>query len=328
MRDVRNEAKGIIGEFNRNGSIAPDRVVSAEFGTWDRVTPAWVILAALKSVLWLRWDSGRSPDDQAAEAAELAPRLEQRQITHMIEAMLGDIAAVHEAQSRGLITLENLVGLMAVVVQQESMTEEELDAILEYAENNCREVLRTGDPWHPARRGIHVGPWDSGENVPGGERIDLGGMRIPSEPGLRIEPMRDGDEILAVTVIKGPTAIQLQAYRATQGRSWDVIRGNMMKKMKAQGTAVVEWAGMAGVELRVSVPVIEPDGNRSVQGVRVLGADGPGWILRGFVTGDGAEPDSRDHWAYEMFMETVVSPFHSTSPDDSVIGLRRPHSGI
>ncbi len=38
----------------------------------------------------------------------------------------------------------------------------------------------------------------------------------------------------------------------------------------------------------------------------MLGHDGPGWILRGFVTGVGAEPDNTEEWPYDTFQGTVV----------------------
>jgi len=62
----------------------------------------------------------------------------------------------------------------------------------------------------------------------------------------------------------------------------------------------------------------------------VLGHDGPGWILRGFVTGAGAEPDSDAEWPYTTFQGTVV--LAPTAPSDTdtytPIRLRRPESGI
>lgn len=39
---------------------------------------------------------------------------------------------------------------------------------------------------------------------------------------------------------------------------------------------------------------------------RVLGLDGPGWILRCFVTGVGAEPGSTEEWPCTTFQGTVV----------------------
>lgn len=36
------------------------------------------------------------------------------------------------------------------------------------------------------------------------------------------------------------------------------------------------------------------------------GSEGPGWLLRGIVSGDGGAADSRDEWAYEFFERIVV----------------------
>lgn len=47
----------------------------------------------------------------------------------------------------------------------------------------------------------------------------------------------------------------------------------------------------------------------TVMQVRFLGQDGPGWLLRGVVTGAGAAPESTDQWAYRLRMLSwLLSP--------------------
>ncbi|MDJ0344345.1 DUF3710 domain-containing protein [Streptomyces sp. H10-C2] len=178
-----------------------------------------------------------------------------------------------------------------------------------------------------AQRGRDAGPWDASEaDRAAGDHIDLGGLRIPSSQGLKLRPVygRRGDEVEAVGIVSGRTALQLQAFRAAEGRPWNRIRGELLAKLIAGRGEAKEWAGPAGVEIRSNQPVTKSDGSRGVMAVRFLGCDGPGWLLRGVVTGEGAAPDSTDQWAFETFMNTIVDP---TCPGGSSIELKRPQSG-
>ncbi|MFE4752341.1 DUF3710 domain-containing protein [Streptomyces olivochromogenes] len=58
--------------------------------------------------------------------------------------------------------------------------------------------------------------------------------------------------------------------------------------------------------------------------VRFLGHDGPGWLLRGVVTGAGAAPESTDQWAYRLFASSVVVPSFSPPENGSAIALNIP----
>ncbi|MGW3046019.1 DUF3710 domain-containing protein [Kitasatospora sp. NPDC001159] len=82
------------------------------------------------------------------------------------------------------------------------------------------------------------------------------------------------------------------------------------------GGEVREWAGHAGVELKCDVPVQRETGLRGVQTIRMLGCDGPGWLLRATVTGNGAAPESQDDRVYSYVERVVVVP--SFQPSSSL----------
>jgi hypothetical protein len=63
------------------------------------------------------------------------------------------------------------------------------------------------------------------------------------------------------------------------------------------------------------------------QTVRVLGSDGPGRLLRGFVSGVGAAPDSDEEWPSETFQGTVVRTSSAPRRADTLIVLRPPQQG-
>lgn len=322
---VRSTAKNILDDFRRQGRVSQDCQALAEWDVWDRVTPGWVILTALKTVLRLRWESGRSPADQIP--AEMSSGLTQGETTRLVSGLLGDLSAVRQAQAHGLVSLQNMVSLLSAVIDEESMSDAEVDQLLAAAEEITREVLHVGDPLLPARRGVDVGPWDVSEvDTSRRELIDLGGVMIPSVAGSEIKLERSGGTLVAVTVVNGLTAIQLQAFRSDGGGSWESARGQLRNKIRGQGGVAEEWAGDAGLELRATMPVTTPSGGWGLQTVRFVGCDGPGWLLRGIITGDGAEPKSRDVWAYEAFANTVVVPSFSASEGGTAIGLRWPES--
>lgn len=145
---------------------------------------------------------------------------------------------------------------------------------------------------------------------------------------MELMTSRDGSPV-AVTVIRGRrTAIQLQAFRVPSDTSWATIRERLTRSILGQGGSVEERVGRAGTELQAVVRIQGPPGKDS-RNVRVLGRDGPGWILRGFVSGVGAEPHSTEEWPYTTFQGTVVRPPSAPSGTDILIRLRQPpRSGV
>ncbi|MFE1834889.1 DUF3710 domain-containing protein [Streptomyces sviceus] len=302
-------ARSVVAQFRRDGFVAPESAERTEFEVWDPTTPGRVLLVALQTLLVLRAEDGRSDLGRPVRG------LDEEEAGLMLRTLLGDAAAVPETSRRDLITLDRLLGLLASVIAEESMSEEEVDALLEAAEEGCRAV----------------GPWDeSDDRRPlGGQLVDLGGLLVPTEPGLKIEPMssREDGSVVAVTVIRGRTAIQLQAFRALGDTSWATVREDLARTIRGRGGSAEERVGPAGTELQAVVRVQGPPG-KDRQTARVLGHDGPGWILRGFVSGVGAEPDSTEEWPYATFQGTVVRPPSDPSANDPLIRLRWPESGV
>ncbi|WP_372505681.1 DUF3710 domain-containing protein [Streptomyces macrolidinus] len=121
------------------------------------------------------------------------------------------------------------------------------------------------------------------------------------------------------------TEEQLSNFRrlwVSARRNWTSIHGELMKSIKGSGGTVKEWAGLAGVGPRAELQIAKPSRCMSV---RMLGCDGPRWILRGIVSGDGALRDSQDTWAHSVFSDTVVSPAHSNR-EGMAVYLRLPEN--
>lgn len=244
---------------------------------------------------------------------------------NLTAALLGDIGAAHRSMGQESFSMEEVLACLRAAIERAGLTDLQVDQLLEDAESVSVQVLEARDPLMPIARGTATGPWDVSEVGPAGVSLmDLGGLRIPmpsSHDQIRMEAGGGGAPV-AVTVVHGSTALQLQAFRSSASRNWGAVRGELGDSIKASGGQAQEWAGPAGVELRVDLPVAKPSGRMKV---RMLGCDGPGWLLRGIISGDGAAPESQDMWAYSLFLDTVVCPTGSDG-GGGVICLRSPQS--
>ncbi|MEV8627430.1 DUF3710 domain-containing protein [Streptomyces sp. NPDC051079] len=323
---VRDDAQAVLKQFAADGYLAPMSASRAEWGAWGRVTPAWVVLVGLKALLRLRWEGG-DQQDAALELSGLLPGVSSEDAAQLVEAMLGDLAAARRVVERELLTLERLVRLMHAVTEAEAMTDDEVKTVLEFAEETCRDALELDGPALTRGRGVDSGPWDVEEaHRAAGRRKDLGGLRVLVDEGTQIHPMRAGGHVVAVTLVRGRTAIQLQVF-SSPPETWDSIRAQMLRTLRDQGGAAGEWVGAAGVEIRAVSSMTSSSGSRSRKDLRVLGCDGPGWVLRGIVSGAGAAQDSRDDWAYRTFSETMVSLGDAAGRGGVAVRLRWPVSG-
>lgn len=155
------------------------------------------------------------------------------------------------------------------------------------------------------------GPWDSSEvdDPAAGGRVDLGGMWLPGRPELevRIEADQTTSEVVAVTLVLGEGALQVQPFAAPRTEGiWAEVRTEIRAGITGQGGTADEVEGPFGTELRTRVPVRAADGSSAVQPARFIGVDGPRWFLRGVVTGRPATEKDADGDLMDLFREIVV----------------------
>ncbi|MFE6962975.1 DUF3710 domain-containing protein [Streptomyces sp. NPDC057696] len=156
--------------------------------------------------------------------------------------------------------------------------------------------------------------------------FDLDGLRIPANEGVRLLPIAGGKSgtVVAVTTVRGRTAIQLQAFHVSAGRSWDSVRLELLARIRRDGGTAEEVIGPSGSGIQARVPVVTPGGEQKVMDVRFVGRDGPGWLLRGTVSGAGAAPGSAEAWPCEVFDETAVKSTALIAPDSLAMELQWP----
>ncbi len=146
-----------------------------------------------------------------------------------------------------------------------------------------------------------VGPYDADELPDDGvERVDLGSLLIQPEEGreLRLQVDEASGNVQSV-ILAGPDgAIELRAFAAPRnGDLWSEIRPQIAAEMAQRGGTATEREGRFGTELVCQVPVQRAEANNAVQPSRIVGINGPRWLLRATFLGKPAvETEGVDAW--------------------------------
>lgn len=316
------EARRWVSECRRLGTpagVAPAALLDDGQAVDDPDSPALVVFAAAQTVVRMLWEEEGGSADRVAALARTT-ELGAAEKVLLIRACAGDAEALRAARgARGVLTPRSLLVLLCSLLDGKGLTESAVSDLLDIAAGFQRDALRALDSGLPGgpRDVLDVPPAD----LPG---LDLGGIRIPGGRDLELHPMSSDGRVCAVTVVRGRTALQLQAFHAVPGRNWDTVRSELADGVRRRGGTAVEWVGAAGLEVRAQLPGGRPGGAPTVKPVRFLGHDGPGWLLRGVVSGAGAARTSTDDWAYRLFAATVVVPSHSSPEDGPALGLTLP----
>jgi hypothetical protein len=142
------------------------------------------------------------------------------------------------------------------------------------------------------------GPYDADElpHEGEGERVDLGSLLISPEPDreLRLQVDEASGAVQSV-VIAGPDgALELRAFAAPRnGDLWADARPQIAAEVAQAGGTATEREGPWGTELICQVG--QPGGGTQV--TRVIGINGPRWMLRCSLLGAAAtQPDAATAW--------------------------------
>lgn len=160
------------------------------------------------------------------------------------------------------------------------------------------------------RRGF--GPWDVSERPPDTDDprvIDLGGLVITGRAGLELRLQTDPSTqaVVAVMLVSQDGAVELRAFAA--GRTagiWDDTRREVAAEAARLGGTATETEGEYGTELRVVVPLQAPDGRSATQTSRVVGIEGPRWMVRATYLGAPATAPDPDHVLTAALRDVVV----------------------
>jgi hypothetical protein len=167
-------------------------------------------------------------------------------------------------------------------------------------------------PAAPAVEGVrHQGPWDSSERSPGDDEtyIDLGPLKVRVRVGLDVQMPTDGDggDIGSVVLVADDAALELRAFAATRsGGLWDEVRDDLIIEVERLGGECDQVDGLYGPELRVKVPVDLPDGEKGFQPSRIVGIEGPRWMLRATFLGEAGLNPSDEGLLVDTLRDVIV----------------------
>ena len=153
-------------------------------------------------------------------------------------------------------------------------------------------------------RGDERGPWDvEDENVPDyDEYLDMGSYYLPFLKGieLRVKANRATQQVLGTTITYGSSSVEIEAFAAPKTLGlWDDVRADLIEANKD----AKEVEGVFGTELALPVTV---KGGRKVL-TRIVGVDGPRWMLRGIFSGKAAtDPEGEEAKALNQFFADIV----------------------
>ncbi|GAA1567521.1 DUF3710 domain-containing protein [Kribbella sancticallisti] len=179
--------------------------------------------------------------------------------------------------------------------------------------------------------GRSAGPFDSSEVDPSTleaeDRIDLGALVITGLPGmeLRLQVDEQSGEVQAILLVLEDSALELRAFAAPKTSGiWSEVRREIAAEATRMGGTASETEGPFGTELVLVVPVEDPEGQIFSQTSRVIGVDGPRWLLRATVLGRAAvEPEAAPPMEQALRNVVVVRGSEPMAPRES-LGLRLP----
>ena len=156
-----------------------------------------------------------------------------------------------------------------------------------------------------------VGPFDIG-SAPDGliadDWVDLGSMMLAPAPGkeLRLQVDEASGQIAAVMLTAEDGAMELRAFAAPRdGDLWNESLPMLREDVQQRGGATADLEGPWGTELITQMKVKLADGQPAVQQTRIIGVNGPRWMLRATLLGRPAmEPSAGKEW--EQILEQVV----------------------
>ncbi|MBT1165699.1 DUF3710 domain-containing protein [Bifidobacterium simiarum] len=151
-------------------------------------------------------------------------------------------------------------------------------------------------------RGENQGPWDvDDENVPDyDDYLDIGSLYLPFLPGieLRLKANRQSGQVLGATITLGDSSLEMEAFAAPKSFGlWDDVRSDLLEANK--GAREVD--GTFGKELTLPVKV----GDKTLD-TRIVGVDGPRWMLRGIFSGPAAKGGEEKKTLDKYFADVVV----------------------
>lgn len=174
------------------------------------------------------------------------------------------------------------------------------------------------------------GPWDSDDiGDDGVERVDLGSLLLQGEPGrdLRLQVDEASGTVQSVVLAGRDGALDVRAFAAARhGDLWSEVRPRIAADMARRGGTATEQEGRFGPELACEVRVRTPDGAVGVQQSRVVGVNGPRWMLRAtFIGRPAVDAEAAADWE-EVLGRVVVRRGQNPVPPGEPLPVTLPEN--
>lgn len=167
------------------------------------------------------------------------------------------------------------------------------------------------------------GPLDDAE-APIRPYVDLGGVRVLPRQGLqlRLEVEEKSKRVVAVTLELDGSTLQVQPFAAPRSEGiWASVRERLTEQLEKQGAKVKVEHGVLGPELRAT---LRSGADGTARAVRIIGVDGPRWLLQGLIGGPAATDDDALTPIVDLFRSLVVVRGVSPMPPRELIPLHAP----
>jgi hypothetical protein len=166
------------------------------------------------------------------------------------------------------------------------------------------------------------GPWDADDVADDGiDRVDLGSLR-----GLRPRAPSSASRSTSRPATCSPRCSPVTrshraaGLRGTPGRR-PLERGptpDRGRRLQHGGTAT-EREGRWGIELVCQMQVVMPDGTQAMQPSRIVGVNGPRWLLRATFLGlPAVQPDDAEVWEDALAAVVVHRGSHAMPVGDAL----------
>lgn len=146
-----------------------------------------------------------------------------------------------------------------------------------------------------------AGPYDVDELPEDGvDRLDLGSLLVAplADREVRVQVDEKSGAVRAVLLATDAGALELRAFAAPRnGDLWSEIRPQIAADTARRGGTATEREGRFGTELVCEVSMTRADGAAGTQTSRVIGVNGPRWLLRATFLGEPARtPEAAADW--------------------------------
>lgn len=141
---------------------------------------------------------------------------------------------------------------------------------------------------------------DERDGLEDGDRVDLGSLVLSAVDGLeiRLQVEESTEQVQSVLHTAAEGAVELRAFAAPRnGDLWSEVRPRIAAEFAQRGGTASEREGRYGTELLCQITVRTEDGRTATQPSRVVGINGPRWMLRATFLGRPAvEPEAAGPW--------------------------------